>query len=80
MVERLLAAVRTGPSTTELRELTMPELPADGALLKVEVAGICDAEVNSSVAFMSTVLIQGPGRRGFSQAVAGKQALLPWKT
>jgi threonine dehydrogenase-like Zn-dependent dehydrogenase len=45
MGERVLAAVRTGPSRTELREFPMPELPDDGALLKMEVAGICGTDV-----------------------------------
>jgi threonine dehydrogenase-like Zn-dependent dehydrogenase len=45
MVEQVLAAVRTGPGTTELREFPMPEIPDDGALLKVEVAGICGTDV-----------------------------------
>jgi threonine dehydrogenase-like Zn-dependent dehydrogenase len=45
MVESVLAAVRTAPSTTELRELPMPELSDDTALLKVEVAGICGTDV-----------------------------------
>jgi threonine dehydrogenase-like Zn-dependent dehydrogenase len=45
MVEQVLAAVRTGPSKTELREFPMPEIPDDGALMKVEVAGICGTDV-----------------------------------
>lgn len=45
MAEHVLAAVRTGPSTTELREFPMPEIPDDGALLKVDVAGICGTDV-----------------------------------
>jgi threonine dehydrogenase-like Zn-dependent dehydrogenase len=45
MAEPVLAAVRTAPRTTELREFPMPDLPADGALLKVEVAGICGTDV-----------------------------------
>jgi threonine dehydrogenase-like Zn-dependent dehydrogenase len=45
MAESVLAAVRTGPKTTELREFPMPEIPDDGALLKVEVAGICGTDV-----------------------------------
>jgi threonine dehydrogenase-like Zn-dependent dehydrogenase len=43
--ETVLAAVRTAPHTTELRDFPMPEVPADGALLKVEVAGICGTDV-----------------------------------
>ena len=45
MTETVLAAVRTGPGTTELREFAMPEIPADGALMKVDVAGICGTDV-----------------------------------
>jgi threonine dehydrogenase-like Zn-dependent dehydrogenase len=45
MGERVLAAVRTGPRRTELQEFPMPEIPDDGALLKVEVAGICGTDV-----------------------------------
>ena len=45
MAEKVLAAVRTGPSKTEIREYPMPDVPADGALLKMEVAGICGTDV-----------------------------------
>lgn len=45
MAEQVLAAVRTGPGRTELREFPMPDVPDDGALLKVEVAGICGTDV-----------------------------------
>ncbi|GAB3521992.1 zinc-dependent alcohol dehydrogenase [Phytohabitans suffuscus] len=45
MAEQVLAAVRTGPGTTELREYPMPDVPDDGALMKVEVAGICGTDV-----------------------------------
>lgn len=45
MGERVLAAVRTAPGTTELREFPMPQVPEDGALLQVEVAGICGTDV-----------------------------------
>ncbi|MCW2682080.1 MAG: alcohol dehydrogenase GroES domain protein [Frankiales bacterium] len=45
MADRVLAAVRTGPGTTELRELDMPNIGHDAALLKVEVAGICGTDV-----------------------------------
>ena len=45
MSEQVLAAVRTAPSTTELREFPLPELPDDGALMRVEVAGICGTDV-----------------------------------
>jgi threonine dehydrogenase-like Zn-dependent dehydrogenase len=45
VAETVLAAVRTGPERTELREFAMPDIPDDGALLKIEVAGICGTDV-----------------------------------
>jgi len=44
-MDDVLAAVRTGPGITELREFPRPELAPDAALLKVEVAGICGTDV-----------------------------------
>lgn len=44
MTETVLAAVRTAPETTEMRELPKPAIDADSALLKVEVAGICGTD------------------------------------
>lgn len=45
MGEQVLAAVRTAPRTTELREYPLPDIPDDAALLQVEVAGICGTDV-----------------------------------
>jgi threonine dehydrogenase-like Zn-dependent dehydrogenase len=45
MAEQVLAAVRTAPRTTELREFPMPDVPDDAALVRVEVAGICGTDV-----------------------------------
>ncbi len=45
MGEQALAAVRTGPRTTELREFPLPDVGDDDALLRVEVAGICGTDV-----------------------------------
>ena len=45
MAGKVPAAVRVGPSKTEIREFPMPEIPEDSALLKMEVAGICGTDV-----------------------------------
>ena len=59
MAEQVLAAVRTGPERTELREFPMPQVPPDGALLQVEVAGICgtDVKMYSSPPFRDPVIM-----------------------
>ena len=45
VVQKVQAAVRTAANTTEIREYPMPDVPADAALLKMEVAGICGTDV-----------------------------------
>src|SRR5438445_11788301 len=44
-VERVLAAVRVGPSKTEIRDFPMPDVPKVSALLKMEIGGICGTDV-----------------------------------
>lgn len=44
-MKTVMAAVRVGPGRTELRDFPMPEVPEDGALMKMEVAGICGTDV-----------------------------------
>jgi threonine dehydrogenase-like Zn-dependent dehydrogenase len=45
MAEMVLAAVKVGPRAAEVRELPMPEIPADAALLKVTAAGVCGHDI-----------------------------------
>ena len=44
-MEKVLAATRTAPGKTEVLEYPMPDIPVDGALMKMEVAGICGTDV-----------------------------------
>jgi threonine dehydrogenase-like Zn-dependent dehydrogenase len=44
--EKLLAALKVGPATTELREFDLPDVPPDAALMRMEVAGVCGTDVS----------------------------------
>jgi len=44
-MEKVLAAVKVGPRQMELRDFPMPQIDAESALLKMEVAGICGTDV-----------------------------------
>jgi threonine dehydrogenase-like Zn-dependent dehydrogenase len=41
-----LAAIKTGPSTMEFRELDLPDITEDVALMRVDVAGVCGTDVS----------------------------------
>ena len=45
MADMAKAAVRVGAGRTEVQEVAIPALPDDGALMRVEVAGICGTDV-----------------------------------
>jgi len=60
MTDKVLAAVRTAPGTSEMREFDKPRIDADSALLKVEVAGICGTDVKLYSNPPSNPATQGP--------------------
>jgi hypothetical protein len=40
MVEKSLVSIKVAPGQMEMRELDIPEIHDDGALMRVEVAGV----------------------------------------
>jgi threonine dehydrogenase-like Zn-dependent dehydrogenase len=71
--QKVVAAVRTGAHETEFREYPMPEIPDDGALVKMEVAGICGTDVKFyAKPPIDDPVIMGHENIGFI-AKAGKQ-------
>lgn len=45
MAETSRAATLVGPDKLEIREYPIPEIPANGGLVKVEMAGVCGSDV-----------------------------------
>jgi len=68
--------VQTGPRALELRELPIPELDADRALLRVEACGICgsDAEQYTGVLPMRFPLVPGHEPLGIIEAIGDRAA------
>lgn len=60
MTDSVLAAVRTAPGMTEMREFPKPRIDADSALLKIEVAGICGTDAKLYFSPPDTPATQGP--------------------
>jgi threonine dehydrogenase-like Zn-dependent dehydrogenase len=74
-VEKVLAAMKVGPSTTELREMDLPDVPPDAALMKVEVAGVCGTDVSQyRLPLRGAPLIMGHENVGYLARVGSKFA------
>jgi threonine dehydrogenase-like Zn-dependent dehydrogenase len=48
MVEKSIAAVLVAPNKFEIRELDIPEIPDDAALLQLEACGICGSDIHGA--------------------------------
>ena len=73
-METVLAAVRVGPSKTQIRDFPMPDIPEDSALMRMEVAGICgtDVKMYKTPPSDSTPVIMGHENIGYI-AKAGRE-------
>jgi threonine dehydrogenase-like Zn-dependent dehydrogenase len=73
--EKVLTAMKTAASTTELRELDLPDMPADAALMKVEVAGVCGTDVSQyKLPLRAGPLIMGHENVGYLARVGSEFA------
>jgi threonine dehydrogenase-like Zn-dependent dehydrogenase len=73
--EKVLAALKTAASTTELREMDMPDMPPDAALMKVEVAGVCGTDVSQyKLPLRAGPLIMGHENVGYLARVGSEFA------
>jgi threonine dehydrogenase-like Zn-dependent dehydrogenase len=60
----MLSAVKTEPRKLELREVPLPEIDDDSALMKIEAAGMCSAYAS----FVNPGRDRGPGMSGHENA------------
>jgi threonine dehydrogenase-like Zn-dependent dehydrogenase len=73
--EKIRASVKVGPSKTELRELDLPPLPADAALMRVEIAGVCGTDVSQyRLPLRGGPLIMGHENVGYLERVGSEFA------
>jgi len=73
--EKVLAALKTAASTTELRELDLPDMPPDAALMKVEIAGVCGTDVSQyKLPLRAGPLIMGHENVGYLARVGSEFA------
>ncbi|MGH2363520.1 MAG: zinc-dependent alcohol dehydrogenase [Chloroflexota bacterium] len=77
MAQQAIAAVKVAPGKTELRELPLPDVPADAGLLKVEAAGVCGSDVPQYGRGERGPLIQGHENVGIIAKV-GAAAAARW--
>src|SRR3989454_5432196 len=70
------AVVQTAPRRLELRELPVPEIDDDSALLRVEACGICgsDAEQYAGVLPLRLPLVPGPAPPGVIERIGDRAA------
>lgn len=70
MSNKVLAALKVAAATTELREFDLPDLPADAALMRVEVAGVCGTDVSQyKLPLRGAPLIMGHENVGYLEKV-----------
>jgi threonine dehydrogenase-like Zn-dependent dehydrogenase len=77
MSERVWAATQIGARQIELRDYPIPEIAADDALLKVEIAGICGSDIGGYQEFEGAARIRGHENVGFIEKI-GPQAAQRW--
>src|SRR5262245_20787919 len=77
--KRTFAMVQTGPRALEPRELPIPAIDADSALLRVEVCGICGSDYEQYAGVRRTQVPVIPGHEPLGRIAAiGDRAAARW--
>jgi threonine dehydrogenase-like Zn-dependent dehydrogenase len=78
MTETTRAAVLVAPRLFEMRELALPEIPDDAALLKIEACGICGSDIHGSEKLEAGAKILGHENVGVIARI-GRRAAEKWR-
>jgi threonine dehydrogenase-like Zn-dependent dehydrogenase len=78
MAEKTLAAVLVAPREFEMRELDLPDIAPDAALMKIEACGICGSDIHGSERLRDGPKILGHENVGIITKI-GRQASEKWK-
>src|SRR6266540_1073225 len=74
MAEKVLAATQIGSKKIEVRQYLTPEISADDALLKMEIAGICGSDIGGYAQYPGEPQITGHENVGFIAKIGGDAA------
>ena len=76
---KTLAMVQTGPRALEPRDLPVPEIGDDGALLRIEACGICGSDYEQYEGMLRTPMPVIPGHEPLGRIEAiGDAAAKRW--
>ena len=78
MSDKSLAAVLVAPRKFEMREIMLPEIPDDAALLRLEACGICGSDIHGSERMREGPKILGHENVGVIARI-GRSASLRWQ-
>jgi D-arabinose 1-dehydrogenase-like Zn-dependent alcohol dehydrogenase len=74
MGEKVLAATQVGPKKLSFENNPVPEIGADDALLKVEIAGICGGDIGGYEQYDGEPRIKGHENVGFIAKIGSMAA------
>ena len=77
MADKTLAAVLVAPREFEMREIELPEISDDDALLRIEACGICGSDIHGAERLGPGPKILGHENVGLIAKI-GKKAALKW--
>ena len=77
---KTVAMVQTAPRTLEMRDLPIPDIEDDSAILRIEACGICGSDFAPRSIVPEPVTRTGPVSKTMRSAVITPRRLWKWAT